>query len=78
MSATSNGFSLILPHGLKKLGIALTEEEELGVFHLWKYISYLMGIPVEHLPNNKKEAAENLYLWTSIQPTSDEDSIYLA
>ncbi|RYM35988.1 DUF2236 domain-containing protein [Brumimicrobium glaciale] len=78
MTATSNGFSLVLLHGLKKLGNTFTEEEELGMFHLWKYISYLMGVPLEHLPDNKKEATESFYLWTSIQPPSDEDSVYLA
>lgn len=78
MTATSNGFSLVLLHGLKKLGNTFTEEEESGMFHLWKYISYLMGVPAEHLPDNKKEATENFFLWTSIQPPSDEDSVYLA
>src|SRR5690554_2994715 len=78
MTATSNGFSLVLLHGLKKLGNTFTEEEELGMFHLWKYITYLLGVPAEHLPNNKKEAVEKFYMWTSIQPPSDKDSIYLA
>ncbi|PWH85494.1 oxygenase MpaB family protein [Brumimicrobium oceani] len=78
MTATANGFSLVLLHGLKKLGNEFTEEEELGMFHLWKYISYLMGIPVEHLPDHKKEATENFFLWTSVQPPSDKDSVYLA
>jgi hypothetical protein len=78
MTATSNGFSLVLLHGLKKLGNSFTEEEELGMFHLWKYISYLLGVPAEFLPDNKKEATENFYMWTSIQPPADEDSVYLA
>lgn len=78
MTATSNGFSLVLLHGLKKLGNSFTEEEEKGVFHLWKYISYLMGVPAEHLPSNKKEATENFFLWTSIQPPADQDSVFLA
>lgn len=78
MTATSNGFSLVLLHGLKKLGNSFTEEEELGMFHLWKYISYLLGVPEECLPDNKKAAVEDFYLWTSIQPPADEDSVYLA
>src|SRR5690554_158878 len=78
MTATSNGFSLVLLHGLKKLGNTFTEEEELGMFHLWKYITYLLGVPAKYLPNNKKEAVEGFYMWTAIQPPSDEDSVYLA
>lgn len=78
MLATSNGFSLVLLHGLKKLGNVITEEEELGVFHLWKYVSYLLGIPEKYLPENKKQATEDFYMWTSIQPPADEDSVQLA
>src|SRR5690554_2711507 len=78
MTATSNGFSLVLLHSLKKLGNSFTEEEELGMFHLWKYISYLLGVPEEYLPDHKKAAVEDFYLWTSIQPPADEDSVYLA
>ena len=78
MTATSNGFSLVYLHGLHKLGFDLSEEEELGVFHLWKYIGYLLGIHPEILPDNKKEATERFYLWTSIQAPADEDSVSLA
>lgn len=55
MVATSIGFSLIFLHGLHKLGLTISQKEELGVFHLWKYIGYLLGIPHEYLPNNKKK-----------------------
>ena len=78
MSATYLGFSLVFLHGLKKLDIHLLEEEEKAHFHLWKYIGYLIGIPAELMPENKKEATEQFYLWTSIQPASDQDSVLLA
>ena len=78
MCATYIGFSLVFLHGLKKLGVSISNEEEKGHFHLWKYIGFLIGIPAEFLPNNKKEATEQFYLWTSIQPCSDEDSVMLA
>jgi hypothetical protein len=78
MTATSNGFSLVYLHGLFKLGMDMSAEEELGVFHLWKYIGYLLGIPPEILPDHKKEAVERFYLWTAIQPPADQDSVTLA
>ncbi|MCV9927889.1 DUF2236 domain-containing protein [Flavobacterium sp. LS1R49] len=78
MVATSIGFSLIFLHGLHKLGLTISQKEELGVFHLWKYIGYLLGIPIDYLPNNKKEATEMFYLWTASQPSADEDSVILA
>ena len=78
MIATYTGFSLVLMQGLKKLSVKISEEEEDGVFHLWKYIGYLLGIPAEFLPENKQQAVEHLYLWSSLQEKGDEDSVHLA
>lgn len=78
MMATYIGFSLVFLHSLQKLGNTFSVEEEQGIFHLWKYIGYLLGIPEDLLPNDKKQATEYFYLWTSVQPPSDEDSVLLA
>jgi hypothetical protein len=64
--------------GLKKLGIIISPEEENGVFHLWKYVGYLLGIPAEFLPENRQQAVEQFYWWTTIQEKGDEDSAHLA
>lgn len=78
MIATSIGFSLVFLHGLQKLGLTISEKEEFGVFHLWKYIGYLLGIPEDYLPDNKKEAVEMFYIWTATQASADTDSVMLA
>jgi len=78
MMATYIGFSLVFLHSLKKLGNTVSEKEERGLFHLWKYVGYLLGIPENLLPNDKKQATEYFYLWTSVQPPSDKDSVLLA
>lgn len=78
MMATYIGFSLVFLHSLQKLGNTFSDEEEKGIFHLWKYVGYLLGIPEQILPDNKKQATEYFYLWTSVQPPSDKDSILLA
>ncbi len=78
MVATYTGFSLVFMQGLRKLGIRISEEEEKGVFHLWKYIGYLLGIPAKYMPDNKEEAVEQFYLWTATQGAGDKDSAYLA
>ena len=78
MIATYTGFSLVFMQGLKKLGIEISSEEEKGVFHLWKYIGYLLGIPPQFLPENRQYAVEQLYWWTTIQEQGDEDSAHLA
>jgi hypothetical protein len=78
MIATYGGFSLVFMQGLKKLGINISADEEKGVFHLWKYIGYLLGIPEEYLPENRQEAVEQFYWWTTIQDEGDDDSAHLA
>lgn len=78
MIATYTGFSLVFMQGLKKLGIIISDEEEKGLFHLWKYIGYLLGIPPEYLPDNRQQAVEQFYWWTTIQDQGDDDSAQLA
>lgn len=78
MMATYIAFSLIFLHSLKKLGNTYSKAEEQGLFHLWKYVGYLLGIPEDLLPENKKQATEYFYLWSSVQPPSDKDSVLLA
>ncbi|WP_435524773.1 oxygenase MpaB family protein [Chryseobacterium indoltheticum] len=78
MMATYIGFSLVFMHSLHKFGNIFSEEEERGLFHLWKYVGYLLGIPENLLPDNKKQATEYFYLWTSVQPSSDKDSVFIS
>ncbi|HEX8269596.1 MAG TPA: oxygenase MpaB family protein [Flavobacterium sp.] len=78
MVATYLGFSLVYMEGLKKLGFIISEQESKAVYHLWKYIGYLIGIPAEIMPNDDLNAIENLYLWSKTQPEADADSLLLA
>lgn len=78
MLATQLGFSLVFLNGLKRMGFRPTREEVDGLFHLWKYIGFLLGIPLHLLPENERQAIEALYYWTMTQSRGDEDSIALA
>lgn len=78
MLATNLGFSTVFMDGLKKLGCKPTEEEYIAVLHFWKYVGFLLGIPAEILPNNRKEAISELYKWTITQPPADADTKTLA
>ena len=78
MVATNLGFSWVFMDGLKKLGLRPTDEETVGVLHLWKYIGFLLGIPPTYLPDTANEAIEALYKWTITQPPSDDDTKALA
>lgn len=78
MLATNLGFSLVFMVGLERMGIRISQEEKEGVYHFWKYIGYLLGIPLELLPNNEQEAIESLYYWTMTQREGDADTLLLA
>jgi hypothetical protein len=78
MVATYLGFSLVYLEGLRMLRFKPTLDEELGVFHLWKYIGFLLGIPPTFLPTNDAEAIQTLYKWSMTQPLADADTIALA
>ena len=78
MLATHLGFTEVFLVGLRKMGMEPTEEEVRGLFHFWKYVSYLLGIPLELLPSTEEEAIEQLYYWTMTQREGDADSKSLA
>ena len=78
MIATYTGFSLVFMQGLKKVGIKISDQEEEGLFHLWKYIGYLLGIPAAFLPDNRHQAVAQFYWWTTLQDKADDDSAQLA
>ncbi|TJZ63428.1 DUF2236 domain-containing protein [Sphingobacterium olei] len=78
MLATNLGFSLVFLVGLRRMGIQPSEEEIAGLFHLWKYVGYLLGIPLEIIPENENEAIEALFYWTMTQREGDEDTVALA
>ncbi len=78
MQATQLGFSLVFLTGLRRMGFKPSDDEVSGLFHMWKYIGYLLGIPIHLLPDTEEQAIEFLYYWTMTQSGSDEDSVALA
>ena len=78
MLATNLGFSIAFMDGLSKLNLPPTNEELQAVLHLWKYAGFLLGIPLDLLPNTATEAAKQLYLWSKTQKGIDQDSKDLA
>ncbi|MES2590761.1 MAG: oxygenase MpaB family protein [Bacteroidota bacterium] len=78
MVATNLGFSIVFLEGIRRVGFRPTENEVKGLFHFWKYIGYLLGIPPEYLPDTEEQAIERLYKWTISQPMADEDTQTLA
>lgn len=74
MVATNLGFSLVFLDGLRKQGFKPSSQEIHGLFHFWKYVGFLLGIPLHYLPDNEEQAIESLYLWTMNQPAADHGS----
>jgi hypothetical protein len=77
--ATNVGFSMAMLYGAKRLGYHLPNQEMEAVFHLWRYIGYLMGDDDEWLPRNASEGLQSLFLVTlSNNNMPDKESKKLA
>ncbi|MBO3099491.1 oxygenase MpaB family protein [Gelidibacter pelagius] len=75
--ATNIAFTVYYLFGLQKLNFKFSENEESGVFHLWKYVTYLLGVPAEIIPNDKLEALNFFHYWTKYQAQPDQDALKL-
>lgn len=78
MIATNIAFTVYFLYGIHKLKISYSEKEEKGIFHLWKYITWLLGVPENTIPNNNKESILFFYKWSKNQEAPNENSIALA
>ena len=56
MAGTNLSFSLIVIRGLRKFGFQIRYEDQQAVMHLWNVIGYLLGVEVDLLPQNGKNA----------------------
>jgi len=71
-------FSTVFVLGLRALGHIITPGEADALIHFWRYVGYLMGIRLELLPHDFKEASQLIVLSGTTQPPGDEDSRKLA
>ncbi|MDI1476934.1 oxygenase MpaB family protein [Polyangium sp. y55x31] len=78
MLATNLLFSTVFVIGLRALGHIVTRREADALVHFWRYVGYLMGIRLDLLPRDFKEACSLVYLSGATQPPGDEDSKKLA
>lgn len=56
LAMTHLSFSFIVLQGLRKIGISVSKKEADAYLHLWKVISFLLGVNKELLPDNELEA----------------------
>ncbi|MDC0746598.1 oxygenase MpaB family protein [Polyangium mundeleinium] len=76
--ATNLLFSSVFVIGLRTLGHLITRREADALVHFWRYVGYLMGVRLDLLPHDFKEACALVYLSAATQPGGDEDSRKLA
>lgn len=58
MSLAATGFSAANLQAVRKLGVELTHEESAGFMHLWRYVTWLLGVPESLLFSTEAEAAQ--------------------
>lgn len=72
--ATILEFSAIFLTGLRALGFVFSRREREAVFHLWRYIGYLMGVEERILPTCEADAMRAMYLMLATMPAADDDT----
>lgn len=58
MAGTNLSFSLIVVRGLRKLGIQISNAEQIAFLHIWKVVGYFSGLDKDLLPQNGKMATQ--------------------
>lgn len=56
MAGTNLAFSLIVVRGLRKLGVAVSYEEQQSFMHLWNVIGFMLGVDEDLLPESGRSA----------------------
>ncbi|WP_407429895.1 oxygenase MpaB family protein [Arcticibacter sp.] len=56
MAGTNLAFSLIVVRGLRKLGMAVSYEEQQSFMHLWNVVGSLLGLDEDLIPQDGKSA----------------------
>ncbi|MGV0743871.1 oxygenase MpaB family protein [Mycolicibacterium sp. XJ870] len=64
--------------GSQALGIRFTDREKDSVYHLWRYVGYLLGVDPEILPSNERDNWRLLWIQSDYEFHPDDDSRRLA
>ncbi|MHC9295434.1 oxygenase MpaB family protein [Mycobacterium sp. LTG2003] len=64
--------------GSQALGLRFTDREKDAVYHLWRYVGYLLGIDPDILPTNERDNWRLLWIQSDYEFHPDEDSRRLA
>lgn len=67
MIATNMVFSLTVIHGLLAFKCQLSDEEQAGILHLWRYVAHLLGIDDVLMPKTEQACNQWLYSYLVTQ-----------
>ncbi|HEX6902148.1 MAG TPA: oxygenase MpaB family protein [Thermoanaerobaculia bacterium] len=76
MLATIMGFSYLVIHGLRRLGLPLSDEEAEDYYYLWYIYAQMMGIREEYVPPTLSEAGEFYNSFVRRHDTGPEKNPY--
>jgi hypothetical protein len=68
------GFFVVPLRALRDLGVRYSDDELDAVFHLWRWICFVMGVPERHLPQSFAEAEAMMHAAEALDGGPNEDS----
>ncbi|MFD0362139.1 oxygenase MpaB family protein [Nocardia sp. GCM10030253] len=71
-------FSMANLVGAQALGLRFSAKEKDAVFHLWRYVGFLLGIDAEILPTNETDTWRAFWILADTEFIPDDDSRRLA
>jgi len=78
MVATHLQFSMSYLWAVHALGRIDTREEQEAVLHLWRYVSYLLGVRDDLVPKTRREGLELAAIFNATEDGPDADGVALA
>ena len=78
MVLAATGFSAINLQAVRRLGIRPTREESEGFMHIWRYVTWLMGVPEQILFTDEQDAVRIKEIGYLCEPRPRMEAISLA
>ncbi len=78
MALAATGFSAVNLRAVAKLGISLTKEERESFMHIWRYTTWLIGVPKELIFDSEDDAIALKEIAYICEPRPEKEAIALA
>lgn len=78
IALAATGFSAINLQAVRRLGVELTAEESEGFMHIWRYVTWLVGVPEEMLFRGEDDAIHLKNVGHLCEPRTHVEAVALA